>query len=643
METIMFIVPDTVQEMETEVRRHSELYYNGMPEITDAEFDLLVDALTEACPTSEALVEVGAIPTWGRKVKHPTIMGSLSKENECDKLFKWYSALPASTSNEAISANNVKNLVASPKVDGLAVRLRYSNGKLVEAATRGDGEVGQDVLENVKRISSVPQTVADNFTGEVRGEVYMRKDVWKSFGSQFANPRNGASGGLLQKNADETERRNLNFLAYSIKDDNNEIMTESLAFVFGTSMGFEYVKWEVVNTLHLEAYLLEWEKTKRDALPYQIDGLVFTVDEFEEQEEAGWNGKRPRGKIAWKFPAEQREASVLGCTWQVGRTGQLTPVLHIEPTHIDGSTISNVSLASRARFEELGLSKSDKVLVEKGGDIIPQVVRVTYRPLRNPKLEIPNICPACNSAVESNGAHVFCRNAACESQLNRRVLHWLKMLDIKGAGPSVVSAMCSQGLVVNLADLYYLRMDDLSAVLGSRKIAENIINEIMMKSEIPLWKFMAGLGISSLGRTASKAITKHYSSIEEIIEADKLGLSKIEGIGVPTAKVIIDGLIDMTSEIQALERVLDIEVPVRATGGALYGMSFCLTGKMSRDRKLIASDIEAHGGDVKSSVGRGLNFLVQSDPTSKSSKTQKAEKFGTKIIGEDELLAMMGV
>lgn len=631
-----------VEELEAEVRRHSDLYYNGMPEITDAEFDKLIDELTELAPESPALAEVGAIPSWGRKVKHPSIMGSLSKDTTVEGLMKWHGTLKLGN-----GIDQSRNIVVSPKVDGLAVRLRYADGKLVEAATRGDGEVGQDILANAKQIKSIPQIIKtsngniSDFTGDVRGEVYMSKEVWKSFGSQFANPRNGASGGLLQKDARKTGERNLNFMAYSATLADYED-TELETWKRLSQMSFEYVDMQIVDMNKLEEYLEEWKSGRRDALPYQIDGLVFSANSYKTQEDAGWNGKRPRGKMAWKFPPQQEEASALGYSFQVGRTGQLTPVLHIEPTHIDGSTISNISLASRARFEELSLGRGDKVLIEKGGDIIPQVVRVVWRPLKNEKFTVPEFCPACDSRTENEGANVFCRNDVCPSRLQRRILYWLRMMDIKGAGPSIVASLCNDGLVSKISDLYYLKEDDVARVIGSSKIAKTVVNEILMKSEMPLWKFMAGLGISSLGRTASKAITKKYPTIDDIIDGDVEGLIQIDGIGKITSEQIINGLISMSQEIEKLQEVLDIEEIVEVVG-VLSGKTFCLTGAMSRNKKLITADIEAAGGEVKSSVGKGLTYLVQADATSESAKSKKAIKLGTEVIGEDQLMEMISV
>lgn len=624
---------ERITELETEIRRHSEFYYNGMPEITDASFDELIDELKELDPNSAALAEVGAAPAWGRKVKHPTMMGSLAKVDELEELVIWYQGLGLR------HGHSPQKLLASTKVDGLAARVRYVNGEPVEAATRGDGEIGQDILANMLRIDNLPKN-ADDFTGEVRGEVYMSKTVWESFDGKFANPRNGAAGGLLQKDANETAKRKLGFLAYGLEEVNNPTVSELQAAGRARVLGFEYVEWEEIDLTHLEAFLMDWETNRRAKLDFQIDGLVFAVNSMEEQKKAGWNGKRPRGKMAWKFPPEQREATVMGVDWQVGRTGRLTPVLRIDPTHIDGSTISSVSLASASRFDILNLGPGEKVLVEKAGDIIPQVVKVTWRPLNGIKLETPSICPCCGYIVTLDGANLFCENSACAAQLSRRVQHWLNMQNVKGTGPSIVSAMCAEGLVNELSDLYYLKADELACVTGSRKTADSIIKEIMMKSEMPLWRFMAGLGISSLGRTASKAISKKYTSLEDLLTGATIeSLSEIDGIGVPTATKILAGLNASKEDIAALEKVLEIEVAV--TGGILSGKSFCLTGAMSRGRKEIAAYIEAAGGEVKSSVGKGLGFLVQSDANSQTSKTKKATKFGTEVISEERLMEMM--
>jgi DNA ligase (NAD+) len=623
-----------------------------MPEITDAEFDELVDELTGLDKDNPVLIEVGAIPAWGRKVKHPSLMGSLSKATSSEELKKWADQL------DKWKSPPVSQILVSYKVDGLAVRLRYKDGKLVEGATRGDGSVGQDILQNVIEIDGIPKhTTDDTFSGEVRGEVYMPKKVWESFGSQFANPRNGASGALLQKDPQETRKRKLSFMAYYCMPDDKPLYTEKAMRECAERNGFHYVEffddfWNLQKEDDVDE-TLEQYALDRPRLPYQIDGLVLTFNSLEFQEELGWNGKRPRGKVAYKFPAEQQTAEAIDMIWQVGRTGKLTPVLHIEPTYIDGSTVSKMSIASAGRFTELGLAKGDVVLVEKAGDIIPQVVRVVQHS-NGIAWKYPQACRSCGGGVEMEGAHLYCRNTGCQAQLSRNVLHWLDRMDVKGVGPGIVNALCyppkdGDRLVSELVDLYHLDPAEIAVAIGSKKTADKIYKEIMYKSQVPLWRFLSALGISSLGRTASKAIAKRlddgFPGISVAKKIDAIGpawLSRVDGIGQQTAQTIHNGLADSMEQIRKLEKVLEITEESSA-GGVLSGKSFCLTGAMSRNRKEIAADIEKSGGEIKSSVGKGLNFLVQADPTSTSSKTVKAEKYGTEIISEEQLLEMMGV
>jgi len=292
-----------------------------------------------------------------------------------------------------------------------------------------------------------------------------------------------------------------------------------------------------------------------------------------------------------------------------------------------------------ARFIELGLSLRDKVLIEKAGDIIPQVVRPTWRPLTTPKMEIPKTCPCCDSPATADGAHLWCQNVSCPSQLERRVLYWLREVDVKGAGPGIVKQMCESGIVTEVSDLYYLTSEALTDAIGSQSIADKILREIALKSEMPLSRFLTALGIHCLGHSVGKALAKKYGTLDEVLGATTAELESMEGIGSTIAQQVMEGLKRMGSEIESLQRAIELEAP--AAGGALTGMSFCLTGAMSRKRNEIAADIEAAGGDVKSSVGKGLTFLVQADPTSESGKTKKAAACGTKVISEEALMEMM--
>jgi DNA ligase (NAD+) len=611
-----------IQELETLVRFHNEKYHNGTPIVTDAEFDEIVEELRALDPASPALAEVGALPEYGRKVKHPSIMGSLEKVTSGGEILSWF------------KGNNFDcSMIYSPKVDGCAVRLRYAGGQLVEAATRGDGEVGQDVLLNVLQIDDILKQLPEPIDLEVRGEVYMKKSVCKELGV-FANPRNGAAGSLLQKDPDRTGDAKLSFFAYGAK---GIALDEKRMLGILGGMGFPVVDSDIVDLPHLEALLLDW-KNKRDQLDYCIDGLVFSACHFAEQERVGWNGKRPKGKTAWKFPPEQREAAVLGVEWQVGRTGKLTPVLNITPTTIDGSTVSNVSLHSVALFDNLALCVDDKVLVEKAGDIIPQVARVSWRATTGSKLKCPDTCPSCGSKPEVEGAHLYCRNPLCAAQCERRILFWLQELGVKGAGPSVVAGLCTGGLVKVPSDLYFCEAGSIGKAIGSKTIGDKIENELANKANVPAWKFLAALGISGLGHTTGKVVAKYCGSIDKMLSCSSDEFVRLEGIGSTTATQIVAGLQVMRDEIMKLGAVLDIEFP--AAGGKLTGMSFCLTGAMSKPRAQIEKMIEEAGGSAKSSVGSGLTFLVTNDTASGSAKNLKAQKLGIKIINEAELMAM---
>jgi DNA ligase (NAD+) len=630
-----------IRELEEQVRYHADLYFNeNTPEITDAEFDALVDELRELAPDSAALAEVGSTPSYGRKVTHSSTMGSLDKQTTCSGLMAWH------------GKHGGGKVVVSPKVDGLAVRLNYRNGKLVEAATRGNGQVGQDVTDNVRAIPSIPNELPDNFTGELRGEIYMAKSTFADHAKlgtlTFANPRNAAAGSLCQKDPNITATRGLDFLCYDLLGRPFTTETNKRLFVTKQLRGIKYVRMDVIDVDDTETKVVqtthEWEHSIRDRLDFEIDGLVFSYNDIAQQEDAGWNGRKPRGKVAYKFRPEQKVAEVRSIDWQVGRTGRMTPMARIVPTPISGSVVSNVSLASLNMVKTLDIAPGDRVLVEKAGDIIPHVARVVDH--NGGTAPIPDTCPICDEPTEQDNSNLWCRNALCSARLEERVLHYIKTLDILGVGPAVVHAVCNNGMVTRLPDLYNLSPTELDAATSGFGSAVNIREAILSKYEMPLWQFLAALGVPSLGRTASKAIAKQMRSAEKVLDIVQwpstavAEFCKLDGIGETTAQTIAEGLNAVLDEAKTLAEMLDIH-EVEDASGPLAGMSFCLTGAMSRPRKAIAADVEAAGGEVKGSVSKGLTALVQADPTSQSSKSKKALKIGAKVISEEELATMM--
>jgi len=627
-----------IQELAELIRYHSDLYYNqGKPELSDAEFDILLDEMKRLDPNNTCLSEIGANPTYGKKVKHATLMGSLDKAKTWGEVTKWYKEV-----------GQGKKLVVAPKIDGLAIKIFYKNGKMVQVATRGDGMEGQDVTDNAQQMKCIPKYLGCDFTGELRGEVYMRKSVWEKQGDA-ANPRNAAAGSLLQKDPMVTGQRNLDFYCYDaiFADPSAKLFTtESAKLVtIGGLAGVSVVPFRVFDDdgPFLQAHLVDYENSIRQKLDYEIDGLVISLDDLNSQAEAGWTGKCPKGKIAYKFRPEQKPADIVRVNWFVGRMGKITPVAVITPTKLAGTTVTNVSLHNLANVRDLDLHVGDTVLVEKAGEIIPQVVRVISRTQAFvTQSVVPDTCPACGrvAAPDKDGVNLWCENESCPAQFVRKVMHYLETLNVLGIGEGIVEKLCRSGMVTKLADLYYLDQSNLPQVLGGARIAEKVYLAIMEKNEIELAVFLDALGIDGLGTTTSKMVAKKFKTLDEVFNAAEADFTSLEGIGELTAQKIISGMGAMGETIKGLRAVIEVK-SVEVKTGTLTNLSFCLTGAMSKNRSVIEKEIEAAGGEIKS-VGRGLGYLVQADPTSTSSKSEKAKKLGVKIISEAELYKMMG-
>ena len=545
-------------------------------------------------------------------------------------------------------ADNHNFFVSGVAVHNCASRLNYDDGKLAEAATRGDGMVGQDVTDNIRATKSVPKFIGAGKTVEVRAEVIMSRTVFRRLsesGVSGANPRNLGTGSLMAQDPQETASRNLSVLAYDVVGAPQfKTESEKRAWMVANLDGIPLADMQVIDLNQFEAVALEWE-SKRPTLDYEIDGLVVCLDSIEDQEEAGWDtgGKYPLGKIAYKFKPEQKIAKVVGVDWQVGRTGRLTPMARIEPTLLAGSTIRNITLHNAARVVELDLAVGDEVLIEKAGDIIPQVVRVIGRPTDRDNNVFVTQCPSCNGDVfaDDQKVNLWCDSPTCPAQLARRVLHWIKTLDVMGVGTGIVEELCRQGFVKDVPDLYYLTEEQLAVVTGGKSSAQKAQRAILEKSEVPLSVFLDALGIDGLGTTTSKDVAKQFKTLAKCRAACAADLEALPNIGRLTADKIVEGLRVLSPMIDRLAQAVDIQ-EVKESSGPLKGMTVVLTGAMSKPRKDIEAAIEAAGGENKGSVGKGVTYLVQADPTSQSSKTEKAKKVGTQIISEKRLWEMIG-
>lgn len=653
---------DQIRDNLVQVKYHADLYFNkSKPVLTDAQFDKLVKDtqalinqlenadsqnpyITEAIDT---LNDVGAEPTYGKTITHPSIMGSLEKVNELPDLFKFVST--------GTQPGKETLVLMTPKVDGLSIRIVYEDGKLKLAATRGSGSVGQDVTDNVKYITSIPKTIKHTGALELRGEIYMKRSTFKNCGVVFKNPRNAASGILAQKDPKETGKVALHLFVYDVKAD-QVFPTEGHKEEFVNELeDFDFVPCEYFkdhDSAAIQNRIRTYETETRQKLDYDIDGLVFTFNDRDIQEDLGWRGKCPLGKIAFKFKPEQGESDVENIQWQMGRQGRLTPVVIIKPTLIAGSTITKASVHNFRMVINLKLRIGSKVIIEKKGDIIPQVVSVV-NPMADDEYErfvmksleshlnYPTLCPSCKkeTKLDVRGVSVWCLNPLCPEKIGSRVLHYLKMLEIKEIGEKSIFSMQEAGMIHDIPDLYYLDAKAVASITGGKRSAEIIIGAIMDKNKLPIDSFLAALGISELGKTTAKALSKKYKTLAAIRALGYAELCSIGGIGDTVAHHIQDGLKEMANTIDRIVECVEI-VDVQESTGPLKGFSFCFTGAMESPRKELEKMTEQFGGECKSSVGRGLTYLVMADANSTSSKAEKARKVGTKCISEVEFKEM---
>lgn len=608
-------------------------------EVSDEEYDMMYAELKRLDPDNEVFNEVGArmddVPDEV-KVKHDRPMGSLAKALTVDEALAWAKQFP-----------NTRILI-SRKMDGCAISVKYKDGAMVLAATRGDGLVGENVTENAKQIDDIPNTIP-NFSGEIRGEVYM---TWESFNKLVelceetgkkkpVNPRNCASGSLRQfKHPEITKERGLSFVAYNIINEITEYETEPEKAAAADILGVPYIKFMEFSA---EAFdkLTQDAADKRPDLPYCIDGLVLTIDDCGMIESLGMIGNShcPKGAIAFKFPPVEAEARVNDITWQVGRTGKITPVAELEPTYVDGSTVSRATLHNHANIITLGLAIGDDVRFCKSGDIIPYIKEVANH-AGSDDINYPAQCPSCGADTEHDDVNAVCINPVCPAQLDAKLLHWLRRLDVKGVGSANIAKFRNAGLLNSLSDLYRLDAESIEEITGGEKSAKKIIDAIAAVKDIPLWVFLSGLGIPELGRTTSKMVAKKYRTLFNVLAATKSELVELDGIGDITASHIVDGLQKMTGVIGELQGFVNVLDEVEKEG-ALKGVSVCITGKISMGKKAAHKMIEDAGGEAWTSVKKGLTYLVTDNPNGTSSKMKKAAKLGVEVIDEEKMMELI--
>ena len=647
------------------LRHHEHRYYVlDQPEITDAEYDALMRALQQIEKQHPDLItpdsptqRVGGKTREGfQKVAHSSVM--LSLDNALDE-----SELRAFDSRvRELLGEAPFRYVAELKMDGLSMAARYRAGLFERAVTRGDGSVGEDVTENARTIRSLPLSAARREPFEVRGEVVMNRKAFDRLNAEreakdltrFANPRNAAAGSLRLLETRVTASRRLDFYSYSLMDESGKTLFDShwKSLEWLVTHGFK-VNPKRQLCAHIEEALQfcrEWEE-QREALPYEIDGVVLKVDSIAAQERLGFTSKAPRWAIAFKYAARQVETEVVDITVQVGRTGALTPVALLAPKVVSGVTVSRATLHNEDEVARLGLQIGDTVVVERSGDVIPRVVRVKMQGTHRRSFRMPKECPICGGSVvrEEGEAASRCINVNCPARLKESVRHFASrsVMNIDGLGDALIDQLVESGLVKGVADIYDLTVEQLTGLerLGP-KSAANLIRNIDRSRYLPMPRVIGALGIRFVGERTAGFLADRFGSLERIASATRDELQAAEEVGPKVAESIFTFFREPHNH-HLLERLKSANLsfeftPESRKGGPLAGMTFVLTGTLPHlTRDEAKQRIEALGGKVAAAVSRKTSYLVSGEDA--GSKLDKAKSLNVRVIDEMELLEMLTV
>lgn len=652
--------------LEQQLAAAEAAYYNtGTALMEDAQYDALRAELTALAPDSPALTRVGAPPAAGaslQKRKHTIPMGSLDKAMNRDEWDAWVAKMAA--------AGHTR-FTASLKMDGGSVSLEYRDGALVQAVTRGDGAVGEDITANVLRFRDVPTkgVTLDGrpFTGFVRGEIMLTHADWqKADPDQTSNPRNLGNGISRRKDGEQAELLTVYAFRAHLPDGTEISATEASMAAALTQMGFTVANWHFGSAEELWAWFEE-EGRERATLPYWIDGVVVKVDDIAGQRALGTSsGGNPRGQVAIKFPAVGAETEVESVELTVGHTGAVIPVAKLKPCQIGGVTVASVLLCNWSIIEALDVAVGDTVEVVRSGDVIPKVCRVVKRPKGRRPIAPPTRCPSCDGPVAKRAntggdesTAFYCASATCPAQAAGKIARFIASLNILGIGDEVLAALIDQCGVKSAADLFVLSTLNTSADLGDIMLsngvlgesrAERILAEIDKVRTLTLAEFLGSIGIDGLGKRRvtliQAAVGGQLDTLDDWLNGKLAGLAEAAGVPNTGARISADVVAARPLIQQFLANGVIITAPKLAAakaapkgGGA--AKSFCITGTLTRGREEYVALIEAAGHTFKSSVAKGLDYLVIADPESTSGKAVKARKLGVQCIGEDRLNAIL--
>ena len=656
-------VQEEISKLVSLLNKYSYDYYvEDNPQISDTEYDTLykqLEKLEENHP--EYILENSPTQRVGdrildefEKIIHKVPMLSLSNTFSTEDLRDFDARISKLVPDHSVE------YICELKIDGLAISIKYEDGRLVSAATRGDGSVGEDVTENIKTIFSIPKVLKDNRTFEVRGEVYLPRKSFELLNSEresnnevlFANPRNAAAGSLRQLDSKITAKRRLSAFIYSIVGDDSIVSQENALnkakeYNLPVNPNFKLCKSidEVID------YINYWTEHKKN-LPYDIDGIVIKVNSYSTQEEVGYTQKSPRWATAYKFPEEELATKLLDVELSVGRTGIITPVAILDPIVISGSTVSKASLHNKDIIEELDIHIGDMVVVKKAGEIIPKVVRV-IRELRTEgsiKYAMPNTCPSCGQQTytKENDPFTRCKNPDCPDQNIRRIIHFASRdaLNIEGLGDKVVTTLYEKGIIAHTIDLFSLEREKLISLdrMGEKSV-DNLLNAIENSKQNSLDKVIFALGILNVGKKAGKILAEKYLNLTNLMNATLDELVNLDDVGQITAESILDYLSD-ENNIKFINDLIKVgmnpqyEVQEVNTDNIFAWKTVVLTGKLVELTRNEAKEyLEKYGAKVTGSVTSKTDLVIAGEKA--GSKLAKAEQLGIRVINEEEFANMV--
>ena len=655
-------VQKEIEKLRKEINYHSKLYYvYDAPVISDYDFDMLMQRLKTLesehpeliTPDSPTQRVGGQALSQFAQVHHQVPLESLTDVFSYDELFAFGERMDSLIPEE-------HNYTVEPKIDGLSMSLEYENGVFVRGATRGDGTTGEDVTENLRTVRSVPLRI-DNAPERliVRGEVYMSKAVFEELNREreirgeplLANPRNAAAGSMRQLDPKVAASRKLDIICFNLQFTSGEsFKTHADTLDAMRDMGFPVVQYKVYDNIRDCVERIEWLGENRGELPFDMDGAVIKINSLSQRAALGSTAKAPRWAVAFKYPPEKKESRVSDIAVQVGRTGVLTPKVIVEPVRLAGTTVSAATLHNQDNIDRLDVRLGDTVVLQKAGEIIPEVVSVNYarRPEGTVPFKMPEFCPECGSPVvrDEDGAALRCTSPECPAQRLRNIAHFAsrEAMDIEGLGISVCESLINSGLVRSFADLYYLEAQSVSMLdrMGE-KSAQNLIAAIEKSKRAGLARLLCAFGIRQVGQKASKTLAMHFRDLDAVMSASEDELKAIPDIGAITAGFITEwfSLEQSKHQIRLLrEAGVSFDSRESIVDSRFAGKTFVLTGALENyTRDEASAIIERYGGKASGSVSKKTSYVLAGENA--GSKLTKARELGIPVITEEEFAEMV--